>query len=65
MKKDKRQLILDTLSDLLTQFFYYDRKEDDRLPVGAIEKAIRKGKISVEELVDEFREIVERSVQNG
>lgn len=43
-----------TLSDQVTKFLYYDRKEDSELPVGAIEKAIKSGSISIEEMLSHF-----------
>lgn len=43
------------VSDLL----YYNRKEDEDLPVGAIEQAVKDGVITVEELVECFKEEIE------
>lgn len=54
-KKDRKAVVLDTLSDLVGQFLYYDRKEDEDLPTGAIEKMIDKGQITVDELVEVFK----------
>jgi hypothetical protein len=39
------------MSDTVSRLLYYDRKEDSQLPLGAIEKAITKGEISVDEIV--------------
>jgi hypothetical protein len=50
----KRELIFNTLEDLVSNFLYYDRKEDEDLPKGAIEKAIKDGEITVAEIVVEF-----------
>lgn len=50
-----RQTILATVKDLATDFLYYDRKEDESLPVGAIERAVSDGVITVDEIVSEFR----------
>ena len=58
MGKTKKQIILDTISDLMTDFFYYDRKEDDELPVGAIEKAVEDKEITVEEIKNAFQNII-------
>ena len=49
-----KDIILNTVDDLVSDFLYYDRKEDENLPRGSIEKAIKKGKISVKEIVDHF-----------
>jgi predicted RNA-binding protein associated with RNAse of E/G family len=53
--------ILDTISDLCTDFLYYDRKEDENLPVGEIERAVKSGEITVEEMVEAFRKELQRS----
>lgn len=47
--------ILNTVEDLVSKFLYYDRKEDDDLPNGAIETAIERGEITIDEIVEQFR----------
>lgn len=54
MSKIRRQLILDTASDLMSNFLYYDRKEDEGLPRGAIEAAIAAGEVTIAEIVQVF-----------
>lgn len=51
-----KDLILDIVSDCVTDLLYYDRKECEDLPVGAIDKAILSGEITIDEMVDKFRE---------
>ena len=51
-----------TVSDLITDFLYYDRKEDDQLPRGMIEDAVKEGKITVDEIVDLFRTHIEQGL---
>lgn len=48
-------LIANTISDLVVNFLYYDRKEDEDLPVGAIEDAVESGEVSVDGMVETFR----------
>lgn len=55
-----KELILDTASDLMADFLYYDRKEDDVLPHGAIELAIISGEISIDEILAVFRKALEK-----
>jgi len=47
-----------------SKILYYDRKEDEDLPVGAIERFILDERITIEEIVkafeDEFRSDVRR-----
>lgn len=50
-----KSLILDTVSDLVGDFLYYGRKEDEDLPRGEIEKAIKDGVISVDEICEHFK----------
>ena len=50
----KRQIILDTVDDLVGDFLYYGRKEDDELPAGEIEKSIADGDVSAKEIVALF-----------
>jgi hypothetical protein len=51
----RREHILGTVTDLVSDFLYYDRKEDEYLPRGAIEAALADGTITVDEIVDKFR----------
>lgn len=53
--KSRRQTILDIVSDLVADFVYYDRKESESLPLGALDAAVRAGEISVDEIVAHFR----------
>lgn len=50
--KKIREKIQNTLSDLIGNFFYYDRKEDPDLPVGAIEQAVKEGVVTTDELIE-------------
>lgn len=44
------------IHDLVAALVYYDRKEDDDLPRGEIERMIRNGEASVDGIVDVFRQ---------
>ena len=50
----KRDLIISVVKDLASSFVYYDRKEDEDLQRGDIEKAIASGDISLDEIVQVF-----------
>jgi len=50
-----KEIILDTISDMVTDLFYYNRKNDDELPIGEIEKLIKNGDITIDEMVNEFK----------
>lgn len=51
---NRTQKISNTISDLCTNFFYYDRKEDDYLGLGEIEKSVENGDIEVYEITRMF-----------
>lgn len=48
--------ILILVSDMMSDFLYYDRKEDSSCPVGAIENAILSGVISIDEILETIKE---------
>lgn len=50
-----KENILNTVSDLVGSFLYYDRKEDEDLPRGAIQDALEDGVITIDEIVAEFK----------
>ena len=53
--KEVKNYALCVISDLVASFLYYDRKEDDYLPVGKIEELIANKELSVDDIVSEFR----------
>ena len=59
-----KEEILNTVSDLVGEFLYYGRKEDEDLPIGAIQKAINNGDISVEEIESMFSRELRQSLAN-
>jgi len=50
----RRETILNTVDDLVSKFIYYDRKEDEDLPLDSIEEAIANGEITLAEIVERF-----------
>jgi predicted NBD/HSP70 family sugar kinase len=58
----RRENIEATVSDLVVRFLYYYRKDDESLPVGAIDDAIRKGEISADEIVQRFASELRRGI---
>lgn len=61
-EKTRRELIELTVEDLVSNFLYYNRKEDEELPVGSIEEAIKSGEISVKEIVEIFKNKLELNI---
>lgn len=55
----RRDLILNAAADLIADFLYYDRKEDEDLGMDEIEEAITDGEVSVDEILEVFREALE------
>ncbi len=53
--KNRRQLILDCIHDLVIDFMFYDRKDDEELERGHIEEAVTAGEITADDIVAEFR----------
>ena len=40
------------LSDMFVNLFYYDRKEDEDMPVGSIEQMVKSGEVTEQEILD-------------
>lgn len=53
----RRQIILDTVEDLVSSLLYYDRTEDSQLGIGDIEDAINSNEITAEEILSKFNKI--------
>ncbi len=53
----RRELILASASDAAKDFIDYNRKEDEDLPRGEIQEAIEKGEVTVDEIVETFRQV--------
>jgi hypothetical protein len=55
---DTKNVIMDAVEDLVADFLYYDRKEDEDLKLGDIELAIKECVVSVDEITDKFKNIL-------
>jgi hypothetical protein len=55
--------ILGVIEDLVGDLLYYDRKEDEELRRGEIEKAIQEGVVTVDEMVHQFRYYLEEALE--
>lgn len=61
--ENKKQNILDTVEDAVTDLLFYDRKEGDELPVGEIERQIKAGHISQTEIVEHFASELDKQLE--
>lgn len=59
-----KQDVLDAIKHDVSKFLYYDRKEDDDLPVGEIEQMVECGEITIDEMVETFRAALTKSCIN-
>lgn len=62
-ERSRRLHIIATTSDLVGEFVYYGRREDEDLPRGAIEEAIAAGETSVDEICAVFRAYLEKGLR--
>ncbi len=58
----RRDLILTVVADLVANFLYYDRKEDEDLQVGQIEEAVKAGEVTVDEIISIFKQVLENNL---
>lgn len=57
-----RELIEAVVTDMVANLLYYDRKEDEELPRGAIEEAIENKIISADEIVSLFEKELKENI---
>lgn len=58
----QKAIVFVTIDDLVRDFLYYDRKEDEELPRGVIEELVEDGKLTVDEMVACFRKHLEEGL---
>ncbi len=58
----RRQTILSTVTDLVSDFLYYDRKDDKELPRGSIREAVEAGEITEAEIVAHFAKTLSEKI---
>lgn len=54
-QRNKREKLAAVIHDLVSNLMYYNRKEDEDLPVHAIENMVEDGQVSIDEIVECFR----------
>lgn len=59
------QLIIDTVDDLVSNFLYYDRKDDEDLPRGVIEATVQMGDLSYDEIVEAFANALRQGCESA
>jgi hypothetical protein len=59
---NKEKHILGVIEDLVSNFLYYDRKEDEDLPRGSIERAVKNGVITIEDMTRQFKKCLEEGL---
>ena len=58
----RRQTILSTVTDLVSDFLYDDRKDDEELPRGSIREAVEAGEITEAEIVAHFAKTLSEKI---
>lgn len=56
-----KEMILNTIDDLCSDFTYYDRKEDEQLSMEQLDEAVKSGEITIDEMVERFRKNLEKT----
>ena len=56
--EEKKELLKNALTDLVSDLLYYDRKEDEELTIEDVENLINTELISKQELINLFDELL-------
>lgn len=59
-----KKILKSTIDDLVSDFIYYDRKEDEDLPLNEIENMINRGETNIDEIVKVFKEVLICSINS-
>lgn len=62
-QRTTRDHIAATIDRMVSKLIYYDRKEDESLPLGAIEAALKAKEVTTDEMIDLFSFLLKTSVQ--
>ena len=62
---ERREHILNSAIDLVGKLLYYDRMDDDELPVGAIEEVLAAGELEESDIVDAFAKELREKLAEG
>jgi hypothetical protein len=61
-QKLNKEMVTNAIKDLVSNFIYYDRKEDEDLPLGAIEAMLGKNMFTIQDMVDLFHEELTKAI---
>lgn len=59
----KKQLALDTITDLVADFLYYDRKNDDELSRENIKTLLESKELTKEEIKEHFNKALDEALE--
>lgn len=62
--KTKKEIVIGTIVDMVSDLLYYDRKEDEELQPYEIQALIATGETSVDEIVSTFKTELEKGLNN-
>lgn len=60
-----KEIILNHVEDLVSDFLYYDRKDDEELSAEQLLAALKDGTVSVEEVIERFTNELRTGIEDG
>lgn len=63
-KEERKEILKDTIDGLASDLLYYDRKGDEDLPHGEIERMVKESETSIDEIVSIFKEKIIEGINN-
>ena len=61
----RRETVFNTIDDLVINLTFYDRKEDEDLPLGVIEEMVKAGEVTIDEMVERFRQQLTENLEDS
>ena len=61
----KKQHMLDIIEDLITDYLYYDRQEDEDLSFEEVEELVKSGEITAHEISECFDKDIRKAIKDN
>jgi hypothetical protein len=63
--EEKKELFLAIIEDVISDYLYYDRKNDDDLSIGDVNGLIESGCVTIDDVIDKFTTYLKECLSNN
>ncbi len=63
MTENYKEAVLGLVGDIVSDLLYYNRKDDEDIPVGYIEEAIKNKYLTIDDMIEEFKTQLYKNIE--